>query len=308
MPTGPQAEQTVPLIREVEFLRDKYGPELLVDVGWVRELDKFNKDTRPHRLHFYDILLVTEGRGTLSFDGRPEVVAPGRLLFTSPGQVRSFDVDQLEGVCLFFVGDFLQDFFSDPLFLYRLQFFHPSERDASLTLTEERRSWLTERLETMRSELTELQGDSGHLLRAILYEVLVTLNRWSAESQGTEGDTLANPSTYRFLELVERRFRSEHRVAWYARELGLTPGHLSTITRRSLGRTAGTLIRDRLTLEAKRRLLYSDDPAAQIARDLGFEDASYFGRFFRRCTGLTPGQFRGAPRQLGSPVLLHNQA
>ena len=295
-------ESHVPLIREVDFLRDKYGPELLVDVGWIRELDQFSKDTRPHRLHFYDILLVTEGRGTLAFDGRPEQVAPGRLLFTSPGQVRRFDVDRLEGVCLFFVGDFIQDFFSDSLFLYRLQFFHLSGREASIDLGRERRSWLLERLLAMRTELTELRGDSAHLLRAILYEVLVTLNRWSAELHGTDGDTLANPKVYHFLELLEHGFRSEHRVSWYASRLGLTPGHLSALTRRSLGRNAGSLITERVATEAKRRLLYSDDPASRIAHDLGFDDASYFGRFFKRCTGMTPGAFRGVPRQLGAPV------
>ena len=281
-------------VREVEFLRDKYGPELLVDAGWIHELDKFNTDTTPHRLHFYDVLLVTGGRGSLSFDGRPQPVEPRRLLFTSPGQVRRFDAQGVEGICLFFVGEFVEEFFNDPLFLYRLQFFHRSDRDGSFSITREREQWLIERLESMRAELRSLRGDSAHLLRAILYEVLVSLNRWFAETFGTEGDTQANATVYRFLGLLEKSLLFEHRVASYAQRLGVTPGHLTCLTRRALGISAGELIRTRLLAEARRRLLYSDRPACDIAHELGFEDPSYFGRFFRRGTGKSPQQFRRA--------------
>ena len=79
-----------------------------------------------------------------------------------------------------------------------------------------------------------------------------------------------------------------------AKRLGVTPGHLTWLTRRALGLSAGELIRTRLLAEARRRLLYSDRPACDIAHELGFEDPSYFGRFFRRGTGKSPQRFRQA--------------
>jgi AraC-like DNA-binding protein len=52
------------------------------------------------------------------------------------------------------------------------------------------------------------------------------------------------------------------------------------------------VVRQRLTLEAKRLLAHSDLTAAQIAFGLGFEDPAYFARFFRREAGLPPTAFR----------------
>ena len=260
-------------IREVEFLRDKYGPELLVDVGWITELEKFNTNPRPHRLHFYDVLLITRGVGTLGVDGTQHTVEPGRLLFTSPGQVRRFAIDDsrdsLEGICFFFVGEFIEVFFNDPLFLFRMQFFHREDTTASLAIPIASQAWLLERLETMRHELHHLRGDSPHLLRAVLYEVLVTINRWWALEHGTHGDTQAHPTVYQFLLLLQKHLHHEHRVSAYARRLGVSPGHLSALCRKALGRSAGRLIQARLLAEAKRQLLYSPETAANIALSAG---------------------------------------
>lgn len=284
-------------IRSIEFSRRKYGPELLVDVGWVHDLDGFILDDEPHRLLFYDILLVTSGEGRLRIDEGIEPVEPDTLLFTSPGQVRRLHARGLDGPVLFFVGEFVEDFFADPLFLFRLHFFHRHHAQRHLRLSPARAAWLIERLEKMRSELRNLRGDSVHLLRAILYEVLITLNRWYAAEHGTGADTQASPQVFRFLKLLEMSFRSEHQVAPYAARLGVTPGHLSHLTRSHLGLSAGTLIRSRLLAEARRLLLYSDLTAREVGYKLGFEDPSYFSRFFKRGAGRSPSDYRATHRR-----------
>ena len=130
-------------IRSIEFNRQKYGPELLVDVGWVRDLDGFILDDQPHRLLFYDILLVSSGEGQLQIDESAEPVAPDTLLFTSPGQVRRLHAQELDGPVLFFVGEFVEDFFADPLFLFRLHFFHRHHAHRHLRLPLDRAAWLS---------------------------------------------------------------------------------------------------------------------------------------------------------------------
>jgi AraC-like DNA-binding protein len=124
--------------------------------------------------------------------------------------------------------------------------------------------------------------------------VLIRLNRLFAAKLGGEADTRANPLAFRFRQLVEERVCREHRVAWYAQSLNVSPGHLSAVALRHLGRTAGRFIRHRLLVEAKRRLWSTDASIGRLARDLGFADPSYFGRFFLRETGLTPAAFRRA--------------
>jgi AraC-like DNA-binding protein len=127
--------------------------------------------------------------------------------------------------------------------------------------------------------------------RTVAAEVLIRLNRLFAARLGGESDTRANPLAFRFRQLVEERVCREHRVAWYARSVNVSSGHLSDVSLRHLGRTAGRFIRHRLLVEAKRRLRSTDASIGRIARDLGFADPSYFGRFFLRETGLTPAAF-----------------
>ena len=82
--------------------------------------------------------------------------------------------------------------------------------------------------------------------------------------------------------------------AEYANLLHVTERSLNEATRRALGTTANKLIRDRVMLEAKRLLLHSQVPIAQIADQLAFEDPAYFSRCFKKHTGRSPVDYRQA--------------
>jgi AraC family transcriptional activator of pobA len=101
----------------------------------------------------------------------------------------------------------------------------------------------------------------------------------------------------RFRALLETAY-SEHRpVGWYASALGVSESRLDRAARAVAGKSAHAAIQDRLMLEARRRLAYVAAPATKIAYELGFRDAAYFWRFFRRRAGLTPAEFRNAARR-----------
>ena len=283
-------------VARVDFHRTKYGPEILVDVAWVREMPTFLRFD-PHRLTFYDILLVTSGRGWFWLDDCRWRVGPGRLFFTSPGQIRRWQVEGLDGLCLFFPSIFLEEFFQDALLVHRLPYFHGPAAKASLQLATRDATSLRRRLLAMRRELHPVRPDSTHLLRAGLYEVLFTLARLNAAVRRPAVDRIPNRVVVRFRDLVESEFPRCHMVADYARRLAVSPGHLNVLCHRFLGRSAKGLVQDRLVLEARRLLLYSDEPAGRVGHLLGFKDPSYFTRFFRRATGLPPTEFlrrRGA--------------
>lgn len=74
----------------------------------------------------------------------------------------------------------------------------------------------------------------------------------------------------------------------------MSPGHLNALCRKGRRRSASVLVRERLTLEAKRLLAHSELTAAEIAFRLGFEDPAYFARFFRREAGVPPTTFRAS--------------
>jgi AraC family transcriptional activator of pobA len=283
-------------VRNCEFVRDKYGRELLIDVAWVRDMPGFIQDDEPHTTEFYDITLVTGGRGTFRLDSASHPVQPGRMLFTTPGQVRRWEVEGLDGLCLFFTAEFIHEFFSDPLFLHRLRFFHADDARSTLRLDENQSRDVLASLVDMEAEISSIRADSDHALRAGLYQLLVQLNRVYVRAHGLAPGPRLSLTVVQFGALVENHFTRMHRLEEYCRLLAVTPGHLSSLTRRYLGRPAGAVIRNRLLVEAKRRLLFSDTTAEKISLELGFKDPAYFSRFFKRGTGRTPTQFRAGAR------------
>jgi AraC-like DNA-binding protein len=282
--------------KRVAFLRTKYGRELLLDAGYVSGYRDFDQAGRPHALGFHDILLVTEGRGRFDLDDRTHAVAPGVVLFTRPGEVRRWRVAHVDGACVFFTEDFVGEAFSDPRFLDQFAYFRSDRPSGALRLSPRHCRQYLERFDAMRREIAALRADASHALRAVLYELLVMLNRLYVAAYGAPARSVPNATLERFQARVERDFRRRHRLADYASELGVSPGHLNTLCRTRLRRSAGAWIRARITLEAKRLLLYSDATAAQIAARLGFEDPSYFARFFRREAGESATRFRLARR------------
>ncbi|HQZ19130.1 MAG TPA: helix-turn-helix domain-containing protein, partial [Vicinamibacteria bacterium] len=275
-----------------EFHRTKYGRELLIDVIRASDIETFEAGGDPHVLTFYEIFLVTRGRGALTLDGRVYRVAQGGVFFTSPGQPRQWLTRGMDGWCLFFTADFLEDFFKDPLFLFTLPYFHREEGDLRLALKPAEAALLAARLKAMRKEIGRLRPDSTHALRASLYETLIQLSR--AFGDRAHQAPRENATALRLRRLIEHHFHEHHRPAEYARRLRITVGHLNQLSRRHLGRPAGVVIRERLALEAKRQLLHTAATAAEVAYALGFKDPAYFARFFRRETGTSPTAYRGA--------------
>ena len=93
-------------------------------------------------------------------------------------------------------------------------------------------------------------------------------------------------------ELVEENFRKERQLDFYAGKLAMTADRLNDHVKRATGVTAGHLIRQRVLTEAKRQLVFTNQPIHEIAYDLAFSDPSHFARFFRKQTGTTPHEFR----------------
>ncbi len=96
----------------------------------------------------------------------------------------------------------------------------------------------------------------------------------------------------RYANVLERDFRSGKGVAEFARDLGVTPTHLTRVCNQTCGRSASDLLHDRLIFEARLLLSETKLPVAHIAEELGFNSAAYFTRAFQHRTGKTPSAFR----------------
>lgn len=132
----------------------------------------------------------------------------------------------------------------------------------------------------------------GPLLEALLAVILVWVERHARPAAPEAAQDPGSRHLSRYGQLIEAHFTREHQVAWYARRIGVTPAHLNSIVQTLTGKSALQLIHERLLLQARRELIYTPRSIALIADTLGFADASYFTRFFKRLAGMAPKEFR----------------
>lgn len=98
----------------------------------------------------------------------------------------------------------------------------------------------------------------------------------------------------RFMELVQEHYREERLIGFYADKLCITPKYLSKLIKEHTGRSAGEWIDNHVILEARAMLQSSDMTIQQIAASLNFTNQSFFGKYFKRATGLSPKQYRSS--------------
>ncbi|CAM5370779.1 helix-turn-helix domain-containing protein [Eoetvoesiella caeni] len=118
-----------------------------------------------------------------------------------------------------------------------------------------------------------------------------------ALTQEVRSTEVKHQATFRrFKGLIERHMRQHYRVADYACSLATSTRNLNRLCFRLAGKTPSQVIQQRMMLEARRYLLYTDKTIAEIGYELGFEDPSYFTRFFVREEGIAPAAFRQIKR------------
>lgn len=95
-----------------------------------------------------------------------------------------------------------------------------------------------------------------------------------------------------FLELVQQHYREERLIQYYAGRLCITPKYLSKLVKDHTGRAAADWIEQHVILEARAMLQSTDLSIQQIATALNFPNQSFFGKYFKRATGVSPKQYR----------------
>ena len=96
----------------------------------------------------------------------------------------------------------------------------------------------------------------------------------------------------RFILSICKHFHTERQVSFYAKELCITPKHLSSVVKETSGRTAGEWIDHYVIMEAKMLLASTDMTVQEISSRLNFANQSFFGKYFKHHTGDSPTEFR----------------
>ncbi|MFF4416877.1 helix-turn-helix domain-containing protein [Streptosporangium sp. NPDC001559] len=264
-------------------------------VGTFDEMGSWSRAAFPHRHVFYEILYVSAGSGTHTVDFRSSPIRPDTMYFIAPGQVHHWTYEvPMQGTLVLFTEEFL-------LWQEEPPFFHGLSERAELRLSGVEAERMARLLGLMCEEYRGRGAGFASMLQSYLQILLVTSGRLLEAGNGGGAVTRSSVLARAFTRLVAKHVIDVRSVRAYAERLGVTSGHLAETVKEATGRSPGEVIRDALTLEAKRLLVQSDLSVAQIARALAFDDASYFGRFFKREAGVTPGDFRREIREKYQP-------
>ncbi|QEC78867.1 AraC family transcriptional regulator [Mucilaginibacter ginsenosidivorax] len=248
----------------------------------------------PHRASFYCVLWLIEGAITHLVDFKPIHLVEDSLLFVRKDAVQYFNhSDTYKFRILLFTEAFFCKSEGDVTFLQNSLLFSDSKASGQQSVGRMSKP-LRELWQEMEKEFLlpdeQFQSDilRNYLANLIFLAQRVTWPELPVIGPAKSGGNLI----VEFRELLEQHFREEQNVKFYAQKLAVTEKYLSRLTARATGRSTKALINERLMLEAKRMLIYSDVSSKTIAFDLGFGEPTNFTKFFKKQEGTTPAAFR----------------
>lgn len=243
-----------------------------------------------HRHDFYFILAIRNGAGWHEVDFKAYDVQNSSVFIVKPGQVHQL---KLSAECTGFLAEF------DGMF-YQPKEKLPNERLIKAgnkhfcALDDDRFVKLSNMLAYMYDEFKMRDEGYVEVVKANLDMFFIEFMRQSRniEKESKPENTYMQTRLEDFKELLETKITTHKQVSDYANLLNLSMYQLNAITKSSLGKSASSMINDQILLEAKRHLLGTANQIKEIADHLGYEDISYFIRFFKKHTGYSPETFR----------------
>ncbi len=259
----------------------------IIDVSYSAFSDA---PTTHHRHSFYEILFVEEGVSCHSVDFKSYAVAKNEILIIPKNSVHlTTENENYQGQWFLFTDHFLPP--EQSKMLHLLSIFNPIIDNKLLKINAN-----TEVLKYIDILKTEYSNGKNNplLLQNLFFTFLLKLEDLAQTQYATTTVMSEKDTHFSFLTFLENDFRTQHTVTHYTDKLNLTPKKLNKILLKTTGKTTNELILERIMIEAKRLLVYSDQSVKEIAYHLGFEDNHYFSRIFKKKNHVSPETFKNS--------------
>lgn len=271
-------------------------PDLLHCESIPKRSSLHHWEIKPHRhADLFQLLYVQRGQAVVDIEGKRNDVLEAAIQVIPPLTVHGFQFSEnIEGYVLTLGAPLvtrLESQLGAPLTVLASCGCYPVGRD--------RRS-----INALFAALLEEYEGSAPARDVAMHSLVSVLMVWTSRHR-----QLNTPPSNRgerdqhllshFIKLVEQHYREHLSVEIFASRIGVSSVHLNSLCRELAGQTALQIIHQRLLLEAKRNLTYTNMSISQLSDSLGFSDPTYFSRFFRRLGGQTPNAFRQSAGQGG---------
>ena len=249
---------------------------------------------KPHRHgKLFQILCIFEGESAVQLDEKRHQIDGWSLVTIPVGVVHGFSfkpdsqgyVVTLSEETLGLINQLQDSEYLRPVF--------ETAAVIDMKTADDQREQLQKYLALMRQEFTAANDAKFTSLLLLVNLLLITIKRQvDYQAMGTASAPAHLKIFDAFRRLIEKHFREHWQVADYATALNVSTSTLNRMCHERFGSSAKGIIVERVISEAKRRLVYTQQPLDQIAYYLGYKDPAYFSRVFKKLEKLSPGEYR----------------
>jgi len=279
-------------MKTVEFYRPD-GKKLKIEIIKYEPDDKSrNRTPDRHRHNFHSIFFILKGKSVQEVEFQHFDLSQNQILIIPQGAIHwEKENENLSGYVVLFKDEFFTKM--QRQLLYGLLHYASALRKLLIPLEEGDLKTIKLYFELLiQEQALEQNQNQTFILQNIMLALLNRLEGVIQNLPEINSFVIHRRPFQRFIELVEDTFTQHNSLDFYASELQLTKRKLNETIKHITGQTASNFIIDRLILEAKRELCFSDKSIKEIAFTLGYESQYYFSRIFKNRTGKSPEQFR----------------
>ena len=256
---------------------------------------------KPHRLNYYKLFLITKGHGIHTKGAECRCIGPGTIGFVGPNSVTAWQAltNEQEGLSITFSEGFFNMGRTDKSFLKRISVFDINTMSV-FNASKAEIELLHNLFKLIHRETRERKPYFKERIRGILQTLIYKGLEFAEKEDNTKDLQAGTRILFKFqelyladLEVIKKGKPIEIKpIAVYAEQIGVSQNHLNDTVKELTGKSAGRLIKDQIILQASICLRQSTKSVSEIAYLMGFEDSSYFTRYFKSKTGKTPTQLR----------------
>ena len=245
----------------------------------------------PFTINDHRFGIILSGEAHINFNLQDRHVTAGTLVYIGPGTIinpiRLSDDLRIYGMALF--ADFPMPFAQGQM----PPAFNGQVRDFQLPVSEDDISTARHILDTIW-HVVHGESYDRPVVTALVAALMHHYDHLFRQQSDIQAATRSREQTIfdRFIQLVNQHCRQQHQIGYYADRLCLTERYLGTVIRQTSGTTAKDWIDRALITQAKVLLRHSDKSVMQISEDLDFPNPSFFSKYFKRLTGMTPGEYK----------------
>lgn len=255
-----------------------------------KDLDELS--SRPHRHDHYELMLVLEGNGQHAINFESYDIGSNSLFFINKGQAHQITDFDREGWLLLFDDEILNRFLQ----------IHPQQNETGLLNSFSKKPFIEldanlkelflSIVKQLQTELKEKKQDANIMMH---YVALFLLHANKTHTEQHPQKQLNPVNKQEFLgvkKLIDRCYKEEHLGVFYTEALQMDIKKMNKICKQFTGMTLFGILQEKLLVESKIQLQTSLKTIKEISYDLGFNDPAFFGKFFKKHTGVTPLTFR----------------